>query len=126
VRLADRINFVRTRWADGLEPAFDLVVSNPPYIASAVIETLEPEVHRFEPRLALDGGTDGLDPYPHLLAEARRLLSPGGVAVFEIGYDQGAAALALADAAAGGRRCARISPAMTAPWCVGSPNKPGP
>ncbi len=99
--LADRINFVRTRWADGLEPAFDLVVSNPPYIASAVIETLEPEVHRFEPHLALDGGTDGLDPYPHLLAEARRLLSPGGVAVFEIGYDQGAAALALADAADG-------------------------
>lgn len=99
--LADRIDFVRTRWADGLEPAFDLVVSNPPYIASAVIETLEPEVRDFEPRLALDGGTDGLDPYPHLLAEARRLLSPSGVAVFEIGFDQGAAALALAKAAGG-------------------------
>jgi release factor glutamine methyltransferase len=99
--LSDRIDFVRTRWADGLEPEFDLVVSNPPYIASAVIETLEPEVRDFEPRLALDGGTAGLDPYPHLFAEARRLLSPGGVAVFEIGYDQGAAALALAKAAGG-------------------------
>ena len=94
--LAARIAFVETRWADGVEGPFDLVVSNPPYIASAVIETLEPEVKDHEPRLALDGGTDGLGPYPHLFLEARRLLKPGGVAVFEIGYDQGAAVMALA------------------------------
>lgn len=94
--LAPRIAFVETRWAEGVEGPFDLVVSNPPYIASAVIETLEPEVKDHEPRLALDGGTHGLDPYPHLFSEARRLLKPGGVAVFESGYDQGAAVMALA------------------------------
>lgn len=97
--LEDRVRFKETRWADGVEGAFDLVVSNPPYIASTVIDTLEPEVRQFEPRLALDGGPDGLDPYPHLFAEAKRLLTPGGTGVFEIGYDQGEAALAIARAA---------------------------
>jgi release factor glutamine methyltransferase len=94
--VSDRIEVRETSWADGVEGPFDLVVSNPPYIASAVIETLEPEVKDYEPRLALDGGADGLGPYPHLLSEAKRLLAPGGTAVFEIGYDQGQAALALA------------------------------
>ena len=97
--LQDRIDFIETRWADGVDGAVDLLVSNPPYIASAVIDTLDPEVREHEPRLALDGGPDGLGPYPHLFAEARRLLAPGGTAVFEIGYDQGAAALDLARAA---------------------------
>lgn len=94
--LAGRIAFLETSWADGVDGPFDLVVSNPPYIASAVIETLEREVKDHEPRLALDGGPDGLGPYPHLLAEARRLLGAGGTAVFEIGYDQGQAVLGLA------------------------------
>ena len=94
--LAGRVQVRETSWADGVDGAFDLIVSNPPYIASAVIDTLEPEVRDHEPRLALDGGPDGLAPYPHLLAEAKRLLKPGGTAVFEIGYDQGEAALALA------------------------------
>jgi release factor glutamine methyltransferase len=97
--LSDRVELVQTRWADGLEGPFDLVVSNPPYIASAVIDTLEPEVKTHEPRLALDGGETGLDPYPHLIAEAQRLLAPGGTAVLEIGFDQGEAVLALAGAA---------------------------
>jgi release factor glutamine methyltransferase len=82
-----------------VEGPFDLVVSNPPYIASAVIGTLEPEVREHEPRLALDGGETGLDPYPHLFAESKRLLATGGTGVFEIGYDQGQAALGLARAA---------------------------
>lgn len=94
--LSDRIDFVETSWADGIDGSFDLVVCNPPYIASAIIDTLEPEVKTFEPRLALDGGADGLAPYPHLLAEARRLLAPRATAVFEIGYDQGVAVQALA------------------------------
>lgn len=94
--LAKRIRFIETSWSDGIDGPFDLVVSNPPYIARAVIETLEPEVKDFEPRLALDGGPDGLAPYPHLFAEARRLLKPGGTGVFEIGFDQGDAALVLA------------------------------
>jgi release factor glutamine methyltransferase len=96
--LAGRIAFIETSWADGVDGPFDLLVSNPPYIASAVIGTLEPEVKDFEPRLALDGGPDGLVPYPHLFAEARRLLKPGGTGVFEIGFDQGEAALAIAQA----------------------------
>ncbi|MCP2669413.1 peptide chain release factor N(5)-glutamine methyltransferase [Maricaulaceae bacterium EIL42A08] len=102
--LAGHLELVETRWADGLEGPFDLVASNPPYIASAVIKTLDPEVKDFEPALALDGGVDGLDPYPHLFAEAKRLLAPRGTGVFEIGYDQGEAALALAaDAGASAR-----------------------
>lgn len=96
--LVERTTFKQTSWADGIEGRFDLVLSNPPYVASAVIEALEPEVRDHEPRLALDGGPDGLGPYPHLLAEAKRLLAPGGLAVFEIGYDQGEAALQLAGA----------------------------
>lgn len=97
--LEERIAFLETSWADGVEGPFDLLVSNPPYIAPEVIETLEPEVRTFEPRLALDGGKDGLEPYPHLIAEARRLLAPGAGAFFEIGHDQGKAALAFAQAA---------------------------
>lgn len=95
-RLADRITFIETSWADGIDGPFDLLVSNPPYIASAVIDALEPEVKDFEPRLALDGGADGLAPYAHLFAEARRLLKSGGTGVFEIGWDQGVSATALA------------------------------
>ena len=94
--LSERVIFKETNWTDGVDGPFDLLVSNPPYIASAVLDTLEPEVKTFEPRLALDGGPDGLGPYPHLFSEAKRLLAPGGTAVFEIGYDQGEAALALA------------------------------
>ena len=100
--MSARAAFMETSWADGVDGPFDLVVSNPPYIASTVIETLEPEVKDHEPRRALDGGADGLDPYPHLLAEAKRLLKPGGTAVFEIGHDQGEAAIALARGAGAG------------------------
>jgi len=94
--LAGRIAFHETSWADGVDGLFDLVVCNPPYIATEIIPTLDPEVFEFEPFLALDGGTGGLEPYPHLLDEVRRLLAPGGHAFFEIGHDQGAAACELA------------------------------
>ncbi len=90
--LSERVRFQLCNWADGVSGAFDLVVSNPPYIATDVLETLEPEVRVFEPRLALDGGVTGFGPYPHLFAEGARLLKPGGLALFEIGYDQGAMA----------------------------------
>ena len=95
-QLTDRVRFQTGNWADGVSGAFDLVVSNPPYIATDVLETLEPEVRVFEPRLALDGGVTGFGPYPNLFAEAARLLKPGGLALFEIGYDQGAMALQAA------------------------------
>ena len=67
---------------------FDLIVSNPPYIASEEIATLEPEVRNFDPRNALDGGTDGLDFYRRLAAEAGTFLKPGGKIIIEFGDDQ--------------------------------------
>jgi len=94
--LADRARFVQACWAQGVGGRFDLLTCNPPYIDSAVLETLEPEVRDFEPRMALDGGPGGLAPYRGLLETARALLKPGAPALFEIGYDQGAPVLALA------------------------------
>jgi release factor glutamine methyltransferase len=87
--LNGRSTFLHTSWADGLgDASFDLVVSNPPYIATHVMPTLEPEVRDHEPRLALDGGPDGLDAYRTLAPEVLRVLKPGGVFAIEIGYDQ--------------------------------------
>ncbi|HAQ36829.1 MAG: protein-(glutamine-N5) methyltransferase, release factor-specific [Maricaulis sp.] len=87
--LDGRSSFRHTKWADGLPDAsFDLAVSNPPYIASAVIESLQPEVRLHDPRLALDGGADGLDAYRVLLPELMRVVKPGGAMAVEIGFDQ--------------------------------------
>jgi release factor glutamine methyltransferase len=94
--LASRVVLLRGDWTRGLGDAgFDLVVSNPPYIPSGDIEGLEPEVSRHEPRLALDGGTDGLDAYRLLAPEILRVLKPGGRFFVEIGYDQSQAVGAL-------------------------------
>jgi release factor glutamine methyltransferase len=98
--LGGRCAFLRGDWTAGLGDAeFDLVVSNPPYIASDVIESLEPEVRTFEPRLALDGGPDGLDAYRLLAPEILRVLKPGGRFAVEIGYEQKDAVEALFRAA---------------------------
>lgn len=87
--LAGRVALLRGDWTNGLgDDGFDLVVSNPPYIATEVIETLEPEVRDHEPRLALDGGPDGLDAYRFLAGEILRVLKPGAMFAVEIGYDQ--------------------------------------
>jgi len=69
---------------------FDMVVSNPPYIRTSVVEELSEEVQKHEPRLALDGGADGLDFYRRIIRESPQYLCPGGYLLLEIGYDQGA------------------------------------
>jgi release factor glutamine methyltransferase len=87
--LTDRAQFLHADWAQGQpDDRYDLVVSNPPYIATGVIATLEPEVREHEPHLALDGGKDGLDAYRKLASEILRVLKPGGLFAIEIGYDQ--------------------------------------
>lgn len=101
--LAERTRFVRgdwteRGWAEALGGPFDLVVSNPPYIRSGEIAALAKDV-RADPHAALDGGADGLDAYRILIPALGRLLSPGGAAVFEIGWDQGGDMAALAKAA---------------------------
>lgn len=91
--LAARVKFVVTDGLDDFdEPeSVDIIVSNPPYIKTAVCETLDPRVKDFEPRLALDGGESGLLFYDRYLADALNLLRPGGAVFFEIGEDQGPA-----------------------------------
>lgn len=74
---------------------FDLITANPPYIASAEIATLPPDVRDFEPRLALDGGADGLDFVRQIAAQAAAAMNPGALLALEIGADQGAAASAI-------------------------------
>jgi release factor glutamine methyltransferase len=87
--LAGRLALLRGDWTAGLgESSFDMVVSNPPYIPTEHIDTLEPEVRDHEPRLALDGGADGLDAYRILAPEILRVLKPGCRFLVEIGHDQ--------------------------------------
>ncbi len=75
-------------WRDPLGGPFDLLVSNPPYIEADAITGLMPEVSRFEPRLALDGGLDGLAAYRAIAADAPRLVAPGGRVLLEVGEGQ--------------------------------------
>jgi release factor glutamine methyltransferase len=92
-QVAERINFSLGDGFAALPPdfQFDLIVSNPPYIASAEIATLEPEVKDFDPRAALDGGVDGLDFYRRLAREAKNFLKPDGKIMVEFGDGQAAA-----------------------------------
>ncbi len=83
-------------WTNGLAGPFDLIVSNPPYIRSGDIEGLPFEVRGFDPRVALDGGIDGLDAYRTILPSAARLLAPGGWLLAEIGAGQADDVLAVA------------------------------
>jgi release factor glutamine methyltransferase len=92
--LAARAAFVCGDWAEAVTGPFDLVVSNPPYIATAMIATLDPEVAAHEPRAALDGGSDGLAAYRAIVPHLSRLLGAHGVAVLELGFGQ---ARAVAD-----------------------------
>lgn len=75
-------------WFDNVSERFDIIVSNPPYIRSSVVAGLEPEVAKFDPMVALDGGPDGLDAYRAIAAEARDHLADHGLLGLEIGFDQ--------------------------------------
>jgi release factor glutamine methyltransferase len=92
--LADRAQFQLGNWGQGIDQRFDLILSNPPYIAE--IEELSTEVRDHEPASALFAGRDGLDDYRRILPQLPGLMQPGALAVLEIGHTQGPALLALA------------------------------
>lgn len=98
--LAARVRLRQGDWFDGIDGRFDLIVSNPPYIAAAEMADLAPEVAEWEPRGALTPGGDGLDAYRAIAAGAGRHLAPGGRLLLEIGPSQAQAVRAIL--AAGG------------------------
>jgi release factor glutamine methyltransferase len=93
--VADRASFLAADWLDAIDGEFDLIVSNPPYIASGEIKRLAPEVAHHDPYLALDGGADGLEAYRRIAAGAARLLAPKGAILVEIGASQAPAVAGL-------------------------------
>jgi release factor glutamine methyltransferase len=96
IGVAGRATFIHSDWWRDVEGAFDLIVSNPPYIPTADIAGLQPEVALYEPKLALDGGEDGLDAYRAILDGLASRLRPGGVFALEVGQGQAEAVAALA------------------------------
>ena len=92
---ADRADFLAGSWAAAIDGRFDVILANPPYIPSAAIAVLATEVACHDPRRALDGGPDGLAAYRDLAPQTVRLLSRGGLAVFELGVGQGQAVAAI-------------------------------
>lgn len=97
--LGQRAQFFVGDWGSALAGGFDLVLANPPYVPRGEIAGLQTEVAQYEPRLALDGGEDGLDAYRRLAAELPLLLRAGGTAAIEVGYGQWDAVAALFRAA---------------------------
>ena len=93
------LQFLESDLYERVEGIFDIIVSNPPYIPTKVIDTLMPEVREHEPRLALDGSEDGLLFYRRIIEGSRAHLRGGGMLFFEIGYDQGAAVRELMEQA---------------------------
>jgi release factor glutamine methyltransferase len=100
--LSDSIFFFASDWFSAVRAgafSFDLIVVNPPYIPTADIPGLAPEIKDYEPRWALDGGGDGLTHIRHIIATAGRFLGAGGLLLMEIGWDQRARVQALAEEA---------------------------
>jgi release factor glutamine methyltransferase len=95
--LTERSAFACMDWTTALDGEFDLIVSNPPYIASAEIVSLAPEVRLFDPHRALDGSGDGYSAYKRLARECSRVLRPGGWILLEAGANQAVEILALFD-----------------------------
>ncbi len=89
--VGERVHFFVANWFDSYRPCaqlFDMIISNPPYIPTADIPNLSPDIRRFEPITALDGGTDGLDDIRDIIHNAHRYLRPDGCLLLEIGFDQ--------------------------------------
>lgn len=98
--LMGRADFLQSDWFTKIPPqVFDLIVSNPPYITSDAMQELSPEVHDWEPHLALTPGGDGLAPYEILTQNAPNFLTENGRLIVEIGFDQGPQVTALFEAA---------------------------
>jgi len=97
--VSGRAAWLESCWATGVDGPFDLIVSNPPYVSSADMAALSPEVHTWEPHIALTPGGDALAAYREIIPVAAGLLAPEGRLVLEIGPTQGQAARALAQAA---------------------------
>jgi release factor glutamine methyltransferase len=97
--VSNRAWFAEGNWTQGLEGPFDLIVSNPPYISAPDIAGLDREVRDYDPRLALDGGADGLDAYRTIIRGAPPLLIPRGILALELGIGQEDAVTALMQAA---------------------------
>jgi release factor glutamine methyltransferase len=83
-----RANFLESHWFKELQDRFDLIVSNPPYIADKVYNTLDQNVRDYDPKVALVGGEAGLDCYRIIIKDAPNYLNRDGIIIFEIGYDQ--------------------------------------
>jgi release factor glutamine methyltransferase len=86
-----KVELLQSNLFDRVKGSFDIIVSNPPYIPSGDIEDLMPEVRNFEPRMALDGSSDGLEFYRCISQAAKKHLNPDGLILYEIGYNQGEA-----------------------------------
>ena len=97
--LSDRAQIQFGDWMQGVDGRFDIIISNPPYIPTTSIAHLEPEVNLHDPRLALDGGTDGMDAYRAILPQAAAALTLRGVVFVEIGEGQAPHVIRLARAA---------------------------
>ena len=86
--LGDRFAALQSNWFEKISGTYDVIVSNPPYISSSVIASLDREVREHDPLVALDGGADGLDAYRVIAGEARKFLAPDGLIAVETGFDQ--------------------------------------
>jgi release factor glutamine methyltransferase len=121
--LAGRARFLRSDWFSAVSGAFDLIVSNPPYIAATEMPSLSPDVREWEPHLALTPGGDGLDAYRTIARGAGARLMPGGRLLVEIGPTQGPAVTAFFRAC--GLEDIRILPDMDGRDRVVAAVKPG-
>jgi release factor glutamine methyltransferase len=115
--LSERAAFRHSDWGRELTGTWSVIVGNPPYVVASDIDDLEPEVARYDPRPALDGGLDGLDAFRALAPEVFRLLAPDGIAALEIGIGQ-AQAVETVLKAAGLRSTGRAEDAGGRTRCI--------